>query len=160
MEAVKALPLLGVTPQNISEYSVRLSKVIPHLDPNDWLRDSSRESLDKLYDHLFGHVWPNTAPRRKHTIKGEIVLQFLQVEAGVPVYRFMGAFRVGDLIEIGTRRSVYQWRGNEIPQLHKYVGRLIVRYVRPAGYCGMDYRLSHRPFAESMWEGMVVERMC
>lgn len=72
----------------------------------------------------------------------------------------MGAFRVGDLIEIGPRRSVYQWRGNEIPQLHKYVGRLIVRYVRPAGYCGMDYRLSHKPFAESMWEGMVVEQMC
>ena len=160
MEVIKALPLLGVTPQNVSEYSVRLSKVMPHLDPNDWLRDSTPESLEELYDHLFGHVWPDTAPRRKHTIKGEIVLQFLQVEAGTPVYRFMGAFRVGELIDLGPRRSVYQWRGNEITHLHQYARHLLVRYVRPVGYCGMDYRLSHRPFAESMLEGMVVERMC
>lgn len=159
MDAVKALPLLGVTPENACDYGVRLSKVMPHLDPNDWLRDPSPEAHERLYDHLFGYVWPDTAPRRRHAIKARIALQFLQVGRGEPVYRFMGAFNVGELVKLGERRYVYQWRDNEVPELHQYAGRLIVRYIRPAGYCGMDYRLSHAPFAESMLEGMAVERM-
>lgn len=159
VNVVRALPLLGVTPENASEYCVRLSKVMPHLDSNEWLHDPSLEAHERLYDHLFGYVWPDTAPRRRHAMRGHLVLQFLQVERGMPVYRFMGAFRVGEIVELGPRRAIYQWRDNEVPQLRQYVGHLLVRYVRPAGYCGMDYRLSHRPFAKSMMEGMVVERM-
>lgn len=162
METVRALPLLGVTPESIDRYSVRLSKVMPHLDPNDWRRDPSPDARVKLYDHLFGYVWPDTAPRRRHTIKGEIVLQFLQVERGVSVYAFMGAFRVGELRRPDPdvpRRRVYEWHDREIMNLHHYVGHLKVRYVRPAGYCGMDYRLSHAPFAKSMLEGMIVEQL-
>lgn len=159
METVKALPLLGVTPENAAEYSVRLSKVMPHLDPNDWLRDSSPKARECLYNHLFGYIWPDTAPRRRHTIKGKTVLQFLQVERGVPVYAFMGAFGVGEIVELGPRRLIYEWRGNEVESLHHYVGNLRVRYVRPAGYCGMDYRLSHQSFASSMLEGMVVQQI-
>lgn len=162
MEPIKALPLLGVTASNACEYCVRLSKVMPHLDPNEWLRDPSPAARDRLHDHLFGHVWPDTAPGRKHSMKGKFVLQFLQVERGVPVYAFMGAFKVGKIIgpsRPGVRAPllVYDWRDNEISDLHQYVGKLRVRYVRPAGYCGMDYRLDHQAFAEDMLERMVVE---
>lgn len=190
MDAVRALPLLGVTPENVGDYSVRLSKVMPRRDPNEWLRYPSPEAHDRLYDYLFGYVWPDTAPRRRHSIRGRVVLQFLQVERGVSVYRFMGAFKVGELVELpsaglhedGAAASgalsrvapsplvIHEWRGNEIMDLHHLVDDerpkdpkglkgLRVRYVRPAGYCGMDYRLSHRPFAESMLEGMVVEQV-
>lgn len=74
----------------------------------------------------------------------------------------MGAFKVGKIVgpfRPGVRAPllVYDWRDNEITDLHQYVGKLRVRYVRPAGHCGMDYRLDHKPFAEDMLERMAVE---
>ena len=72
-----------------------------------------------------------------------------------------GPFRLarssGRPVPVCAPLLVYDWRGNKISDLHQYVGKLRVRYVRPAGYCGMDYRLDHQAFAEDMLERMVVE---
>ena len=109
MEPIKALSLLGVSASNACEYCVRLSKVMPHLDPNEWLRDPSPAARDRLYDHLFGHVWPDTAPGRKHSMKGEFVLQFLQVERAFPSTLSWGPSRSarssGRPVPVYARRS-------------------------------------------------------
>ncbi len=153
MEPIKALPLLGVTAGNACDYCVRLSKVMPHLDPNEWLRDPSPAARDRLRDHLFGHIWPDTAPGRKHSMKGSSSCSSCRSSGAFPPMLSWGPSRLarssGRPAPANAPLLVYDWRDNEIADLHQYVGQLRVRYVRPAGYCGMDYRLDHKPFAET-----------
>lgn len=138
---IKALPVLGITRENIGEYSIRLSKNLPGFDPASLLFDRTPQSTEVLNNHLFGYKWPKDAGQgmgRAHTIYGKTVLQFLQLDSSK--YVFVGGFHPGEIITVDTR-EVYEWHGREVEEFRPFVGRLIVRVQRTPGYTGMDFNL-------------------
>lgn len=150
---IPALPLLGITEKNVGSCSVRLNKILPQLNPFSLPREA-------LYDHLFGHRWSDKEKNRRYHIRGERVLQFLQLEQGSSQYLFMGCFSMAGM---GVKRGhdgpldlVYDWRGHEDESLAPFVGRLVISYKRSQGYTGMDFDLSKPKNAESFLERAVV----
>ena len=154
MEPIKALPLLGVTAGNACDYCVRLSKVMPHLDPNEWLRDPSPAARDRLRDHLFGHIWPDTAPGRKHSMKGSSSCSSCRSSGAFPPMLSWGPSRLarssGRPAPANARRSSSTIGATTRSRIFiNTLGSLGCGMFVPAYYCGMDYRLDHKPFAET-----------
>lgn len=149
MDGIMALPLLGVTEQNAESYSIRLNKVMGHVNP--WVLPR-----EEIYDHMFRQQWSDREKNRRYRIPGKKVLQFLNLQAGSPLYVFMGAFEVGEAKSAGDGGFIYE-RSEEDPLLAPFSRRLVVRMVRDPGYQGMDFRLNHERFLKTFLTKMTVE---